>query len=322
MRRTPAARADLRRGPAGAATMPLPTIDLTSGTPADHAEAIDAALCSAGFFAVRGHGVDAALRAAVFDAAHRFFALPDAAKQRWHVDRSAPGVKRGFDPIGWQALDPALPHDLKESFYLGVEAIGPNQWPDEAAVPGFRAACDAYSDAMLGLARRLMRLFEAALGLPPRHFDAFMRHPTCTTRLLHYPPQPRDAAPGQIGCGAHTDWGALTLLAQDGAGGLQVRTRGEWIDVPPDELAYVVNVGDLMQRWTNDRWPSTPHRVINRSGRERWSVAYFFDLDAEVSIAPLPACVGALNPPRYGAITAGEHLAEMYRRTTVGARAA
>ena len=97
-------------------------------------------------------------------------------------------------------------------------------------------------------------------------------------------------------------------------------TEGTWLDVEPMPEAYVVNVGDLMQRWTNDRWPSTPHRVINRcSGRDRWSIAYFFDLDGEASIEPLPTCVSADNPPRYAPITPAAHLAEMYRRTTVSA---
>lgn len=300
--------------------MALPLIDLAAGTRAHHAAAIDHALRGPGFFAVRGHGVGSGARQAVFGAAHRFFALPDDTKVRWHVDRHPTGLKRGFDPIGWQSLDVGQPHDLKESFYLGVESIGPNQWPDESLVPGFHVACHAYARAMEGLARRLMGLFEIALGLPAGYFGAYMRHPTCTTRLLHYPPQPRDAAPGQIGCGAHTDWGALTLLAQDEAGGLQVQTPAGWIDVPPDPEALVVNAGDMMPRWTNDRWRSTPHRVINRiSGRDRWSIAYFFDLDDEASIEPLPVCTSAANPPRYGPITAGEHLREMYRRTTVGA---
>lgn len=299
--------------------MPLPLIDLAAGTRAQHATAIDHALRGPGFFAVRGHGVDPGARDAAFHAAHRFFALPDATKARWHVDRGPAGLKRGFDPIGWQALDVGQPHDLKESFYLGVEAIGPNQWPDETLVPGFHVACHAYAQVMQGLARRLMGLFELALGLPRGHFDAFMRHPTCTTRLLHYPPQPSDAAAGQIGCGAHTDWGALTLLAQDDAGGLQVQTPQGWVDVTPDADALIVNAGDMMPRWTNDRWRSTPHRVVNRcSGTDRWSIAYFFDLDDEASIEPLAVCVSASNPPRYTPITAGQHLVEMYRRTTVG----
>jgi isopenicillin N synthase-like dioxygenase len=301
--------------------MSIPLIDLAGAAPSALARRIDAALRDDGFFAITGHGVPPDTVAAAFEVSHRFFALPQATKERWHVDRWP--LKRGFDPIGWQSLDLGAPPDVKESFYTGVEAIGPNQWPDESLVPGFRAAMEAYSAAMQTLALRLMRLYEPALGLPEGHFDAFMRHPTCTTRLLHYPPQPVAAAPGQIGCGAHTDWGAVTLLAQDDAGGLQVqRTHGEgageWIDVDPLPGAFVVNAGDMMQRWTNDRWRSTMHRVINRrSGRDRWSIAYFFDLDAEASIEPLAVCTSADDPPRYAPLTAGEHLAEMYRRTTV-----
>jgi isopenicillin N synthase-like dioxygenase len=174
---------------------------------------------------------------------------------------------------------------------------------------------------MHALAERLMGLFEIALGLPPGHFDDFMRQPICTTRLLHYPPQPVLAAPGQIGCGAHTDWGALTLLAQDDAGGLQVQGRdGSWLDVQPVPGAFVVNAGDMTQRWTNDRWLSTLHRVVNQhSGRDRWSIAYFFDLDGDASIVPLPTCVSAERPARYGPITAAEHLDAMYKKTTVAA---
>jgi isopenicillin N synthase-like dioxygenase len=299
----------------------IPLIDLSADPAATLARRIDDALCGAGFFGITGHGVPQAVVDAAFAAGHGFFALAEADKARWHIDGWP--LKRGFDPIGWQSLDPGQPPDVKESFYLGEESIGPNQWPDEALVPGFRAAMTAYSAQMQALARRLMGLFEAALALPAGHFEAFMHQPTCTTRLLHYPPQPATAAPGQIGCGAHTDWGALTLLAQDDAGGLQVQDKtGAWLDVPPQPGALVVNIGDMMQRWTNDRWPSTLHRVINRhvhngTSRDRWSIAYFFDLDADSVIEPLPSCVSSTNPARYGPITAGEHLVEMYRRTTV-----
>lgn len=286
-------------------------IDLQSP---DAAAQLDAALAGHGFVSVTNHGVPAAVIAAAFDAAQRFFALPEDVKQRWHIDRWP--LQRGFDPIGWQALDPAQPPDLKESFYVGAEAHGPNQWPDEARVPGFRAAVETYSGELHALALRLLGLFAEALGLAPAHLQDYACEPMRTTRLLHYPPLPDARPPGQIGCGAHTDWGALTLLAQDGAGGLQVQTAdGRWLDVPPRPGDFVVNVGDLTQRWTNDRWRSTVHRVV--PGRERWSIAYFFDLDRDASIAPLAACCSAANPPRYGPLTAGEHLAEMYRRTTV-----
>lgn len=288
----------------------IPVVDLRSP---DAARQIDAALAGEGFLAITGHGVDPAVVAAAFDAGHRFFALPEDTKRQWHIDRWP--LRRGFDPIGWQALDPTQPPDLKESFYLGEEHIGPNQWPE---LPGFRAAMETYSAAMQQLARRMMGLFERALSLEPGFFDGWMRHPTCTTRLLHYPPNAAAALPGQIGCGAHTDWGALTLLAQDGAGGLQVqRSNGDWLDVTPVPGTFVVNAGDMTQRFTNDRWRSTMHRVVQ--GRERWSIAYFFDLDAEASVAPLACCTGADNPPRYGALTAGEHLEAMYKKTTVAA---
>ena len=299
--------------------MSVACIDLSAEGDAQLALRIDSALREHGFLAITGHGVPQAVTAAMFEQSRRFFALPDEAKQRWHVDKWP--IKRGFDPIGWQSLDVGQPPDVKESFYLGNTGLGPNQWPDEALVPAFRAACEAYAQSMERLARRLMGLFALALGLPSDAFAGFMHDPTCTTRLLHYPPQPVAAAPGQIGCGAHTDWGALTLLAQDDAGGLQVqRADGRWLDVEPMPQALVVNTGDMMQRWTNDRWRSTMHRVINqRSGRDRWSIAYFFDLDGEASIEPLPTCVSAHNPPRYAPITPAAHLAEMYRRTTVSA---
>jgi isopenicillin N synthase-like dioxygenase len=320
----------------------IPLIDLAAEPPAALAQRIHTALCTAGFFGITGHAVPAATVQAAFEASHRFFALPLSQKSRWHVDQglvavsddsrisgatpsatlsATPSAKRGFDPIGWQALDPTQAPDVKESFYLGQAVHGVNQWPDEALVPGFRGACENYAVALQALARRLMGLFELALGLPAGHFNSFMQAPMCTTRLLHYPPQPVAAAPGQIGCGAHTDWGALTLLAQDDAGGLQVQAAdgdGAWIDIPPVPGAFVVNIGDMMQRWTNDRWPSTLHRVVNKhSGRDRWSIAYFFDLDVDARIEPLATCVSAERPARYAPLTAGEHLADMYRRTTV-----
>lgn len=316
----------------------LPTISLTDpGAPA----ALDAALRDFGFFTLVDHGFPAALLAEAFDRSQAFFALPEAVRRSIHIDRSP--YRHGFDPVGWQALDPDTPFDLKESFYAGAGRAaddpvvlagalnqGPNQWPDEAAHPaiaGFRACCERYAREAEALVRRLLRCCERALALPEGHFDASTRAPTCTLRLLHYPPQPesRPPLPGQLGCGAHTDWGALTLLAQDDAGGLQVQTRdsgpdGPWLDVAPVPGAFIVNAGDMMPRWTNDRWRSAPHRVLNRrAGVHRHSIAYFFDLDHDAWIAPLPGCTGPGRPARYASVRAGEHLLEMYRRTTLPA---
>jgi isopenicillin N synthase-like dioxygenase len=272
---------------------------------------------------VQGQGLPAAVVDAAFAASRRFFALPEATKRRWHVDHSP--LKRGFDPVGWQALDPTQAPDRKESFYTGAETLGPNPWPDKTLLPGFREALQQHSAACEHLARELMDLMALALGLPAGHFDRFMRLRSSTTRLLHYPPQsppqPARSDSPAIGCGAHTDWGALTLLVQDDAGGLQVQAPGDngtWIDVPPQPDSVIVNIGDLMARWTHDRWRSTPHRVLTReAGRSRFSIAHFVDLDADALIEPLPGCVSAGTVARYAPITAGEHLAEMRRRTTV-----
>lgn len=313
----------------------LPIIDLSQGDTAA-ASAVDAACRAHGFFYVTGHGISASVIAAAFAASKRFFALDEAVKVRWHIDRS--GIKRGFDPIGWQVLDPGQPADLKESFYTGVDRTpddplvragtpnhGPNQWPDEAVAPGFRAAVQPFEAALRALAQRLMRLIALGLGLSGDHFERYMQDPMPVLRLLHYPPQPLTAEPGQIGCGAHTDWGGITLLAQDDAGGLQVQSlTGEWLGAEPIEGSFVVNLGDLMQRWTNDRYRSTLHRVINRAGvgtaaRDRYSIAYFFDIDYHAEVSALPGCFDATDPPRYAPITAGEHVVEMYRRTQVAA---
>lgn len=309
-------------------TNSLPVIDLGRGDTA--AAEIDAACRTHGFFYIVGHGLPDAVTATAFDASRRFFALPEAEKSRWHIDRSP--CRRGFDPIGWQTLAPGQPADLKESFYLGVDRDaddplvragtpnhGVNQWPGEAQVPGFRAAMQAYDDAVQQLARRLMGLIALGLGMPRDHFEPFMTDPMPVLRLLHYPKQPPTAEvpPGQIGCGAHTDWGGITLLAQDDAGGLQVqRQDGGWTSAPPIPGSFVVNLGDMMARWTNERYRSTLHRVVNRSsGRDRYSIAYFFDIDYHAVVSALPGCVAAgasaLHPP----ITAGEHIVEMYRRT-------
>jgi isopenicillin N synthase-like dioxygenase len=310
----------------------IPIIDLSTGTAESQAAAIGAALSATGFFSLIGHGVPHQVFDDAFHASHRFFASSDADKTQVHIRQSR--HKHGFDPIGWQALDTSAPPDLKESFYLGAERApdhplvlegienqGPNQWPSEDKLPGFQAACNTYSAHMDALARRLMALIAVSLNLKPNHFEPFMLDPTCTTRLLHYPPQPASAQLGQIGCGSHTDWGAITLLAQDDAGGLQARLPdGQWQGISPIPYGLVVNSGDMMQRWTNDRYLSNLHRVINKvSGRERYSIAYFFDLDHHALIEALPTCVSDEQPAKYAPVKAGEHLIEMYRKTTVAA---
>ncbi len=317
----------------------LPIIDLATALRGDRqaraqtARALDAAGRQYGFFYVTGHGVAAAQREALFAQSKAFFDLPHETKLQWHIDRST--VRRGFDPVGWQSLDAGMPADLKESFYLGVDRgaddplvlaqvpnQGPNQWPDESLVPGFQAVTQAYADALSQLGQQILSLLAESLALAPEFFESYLTDPMPVLRLLHYPPTEHGLLEGQVGSGAHTDWGSVTLLAQDAVGGLQVQYEGQWIDVPfvPDSL--VVNMGDLMARWSNDRWRSALHRVLPQpSQRHRYSAAYFFDIDYHAVVSALPGCVDSTHPARYAPITAGQHIVEMYQRTTVPAGA-
>lgn len=288
----------------------IPIIDVSGLEGAEAvrvAAEIGAACRDVGFFYVTGHPVPASLSADVFAAAAAFFALPDARKRA--VLYTAAG-NRGYVPMKGEALDPGKPADLKEAFNIGLDlpADDPdviaargfraiNLWPD---TPGFRATMLAYFAACQELGRLLHQAFARDLGLPPAFFDDKIDRPMAVLRLLHYPPAPDRAEAGQLGAGEHTDYGCVTLLATDGVGGLQVRTRvGDWLDAPHVPGAFVCNIGDCLMRWTNDIYVSTPHRVVSPPGQERFSVAFFLDPNPDAEIACLPGCATPDRPARY-----------------------
>ena len=192
----------------------------------------------------------------------------------------------------------------------------PNRWPAEHLLPAasFKELLLHYRDRLIALSRTLLEIL--ARGLPynnPRLFDAFATDPLAVVRLLHYPPQPDLTDPQQVGAGAHTDFGAITLLLQDGQGGLQVlnEATGVWVNVPPNPEAYVVNIGDMMAMWTR-KYHSNIHRVINSSGGERYSVPFFFDGNLEYVLRPLDG-----DGTEQG-VTVEEFMAERYRKTHPG----
>ena len=197
-----------------------------------------------------------------------------------------------------EALDPGRGPDMKEAFNVGLE-IAPddpdllskqpfrslNAWP---SLPNFRETLLAYYDACAALGARLHRAFACDLGLKPDFFDDKFDRPMATLRLLHYPAPPQGSEP-RTGAGVHTDYGNLTLLATDDVGGLEVRARnGEWIEAPVVPGAFIVNIGDCLMRWTNDIYVSTPHRVVNRSARERYSIAFFYDPNPDAIVETIP----------------------------------
>ncbi len=299
----------------------IPVIDLAPAAAggaglADVAEKIRRAAIEVGFFYVSRHGIPEATIAAAFDASHRFFALPMERKLAVTVDKR----HRGYIRMGGAKMYDGARPDLKESFVYGVDLgeddpdvragrplMGPNRWPLD--LPEMKQAFDRYYAEIDRVGQIVLRAVALSLGLPERFFAERYKKPLARGSLVHYPPQPPDLGAEQFGVGAHTDYGCITFVCQDDSGGLQARNlAGEWIEAPPIPGTLVVNIGDLLARWTNDRFRSTPHRVVNRSGRDRYSLAVFYDPDFDAEVAAIPSCLAPGETPRYPPTTCGAHV--------------
>lgn len=308
----------------------LPIIDIAplyQADPAGHldvARQIDAACRDWGFFYIEGHPIGAERIALLTDYAKRFFALSAAEKLEIDITRSA--HHRGYGAIATEQLDPNEPCDLKETFDMGFHMAadhpdvlagkplrGPNRHP---ALPGWAALMETHYQDMHALACTLLRAIALALGIERDFFDRRFDEPISVFRMIHYPPRNTATRADQKGAGAHTDYGCVTLLHQDGAGGLQVQdVRGEWIDAPPVEGTFVVNIGDMMARWSNDRYKSTPHRVISPEGVDRYSMPFFAEPHPDTVISCLDGCHDADHPPRYAPVTCAEWLLSRFADT-------
>jgi isopenicillin N synthase-like dioxygenase len=298
----------------------LPVIDLGPSFSGDDAArdraaaAIGTACRDTGFFYITNHGVDPALVAGAFAESNRFFDQPD--------DRKTPLRKQadsnGYEPMEAQRLDNESPGDLKESFNFttggvpGSPGYRASLWPDDLA--GFREALEAYNQAMRALGLHVSRLVSLSLGMPLNHFDNTFDPQKSPLRILRYPPHPKETEFNQLGAGAHTDWGWMTLLAQDSLGGLEVETAtGDWVRVDPIPGTFVVNLGDLLSRWSNGGYHSSLHRVMNnRSGRNRHSIVLFYNQAHETPVECLPTCLTPGAAPKFPPCTAGEHTMQRY----------
>ena len=308
-------------------TADVPLIDIAACIDGDAdarrrvARRFGAAFESHGFAAIVNHGVDEPMVQATYAAVQSFFMLPLPAKQTCTAPERAKG--RGYLPMGIESVAATLsgetPADLCEALVFAAihkERAGsglPNFWPAEP--PGLADSVNAYFDAMRTLGLRLMRLSALALELPEDHFDACFAEPSLTLRFVNYPDQPEPPAEGQLRYGAHHDYGGLTILRQDEApGGLQVcDANGQWCDAPIHRRSFMVNVGDLMSRWTNGRWRSTLHRVVNPSravtgSTRRLSLVAFTGPNEQTLVECLPTCRPAAQPPRFEPVEAGAYV--------------
>ena len=327
----------------------VPIIDLApwfTGDPREKAQ-VARKVCQAcqdiGFLVITQHQIPEALVARVSSLTRQFFDLPLATKRL--VDRPSPEMVRGYSAVAEESLsyslEEAAPGDLKESFSIGPSQVpaepyyhsaeagphfAPNVWPEEAMLPAFKATYQAYFEAMSDLARELMRIFALALELDEGYFDDKIDRHISMFRSLSYPDVKEAVEAGQMRASAHTDYGSLTIVRPDSAlGGLQVRNQqGEWVDVPQVENGFVVNIGDLMMQWTNDRWISTLHRVVNPpldspSDNRRQSLVFFHQPNYDTLIECLPGCLAPGEKPRHAPVTSGDHLlAKFVKQTTFG----
>ncbi len=327
--------------------MQVPVIDLSpyrSGADKQGvARAVNRACAETGFLLIAGHGIDQALIAEMERVSHAFFDLP--VEEKIKVRQPAPDVLRGYIGVAGESLARSLgikaAGDLNESLMIGRPEVpddhyyrssaaghhfASNLWPQ---IPtDLRRVWTDYYGEMEKLAVDVMRVFALALGAPEEFFDDKIDKHISRIRVRCYPPVRGDVAPEQSRAGAHTDYGSLTILKpQAGAGGLQVYTKeGFWVDVPDVPGAFIVNIGDLMARWTNDRWVSTLHRVVvpdtpSARERRRLSIVFFHNPNYDAMIECVPSCSGLDVPSKYQGTPAGDYLKAKFLSAQTGGRA-
>ena len=331
-------------------TTMVPTIRLDHPDKTAVVQQLRTVCINKGFFYLSGHGIDPTLLHNILhDAAPSFFALPTLEKMALHDSV----LNRGYTALGAQTLDPQHQRrpDTKEGFIVGGTDVerdhptydvtkfrGPNPWPAVELTPSwtatqcasFRQTVTAYRQECLRVSHELAGLLALAVGLDDeKFFEPFCRDPIANLRLLRYSREPSDPDNGVLACGAHTDWGLLTLLLTDENRGLQIYTKNndkdgalEWMDVPPDPSCFVVNLGDLLERWTNGLFQSPLHRVVTppptREGSvvaQRFSVPFFFDPDVDAVVKVLDVCCSPEKPAMFPPTTCGQYIQDKFQET-------
>lgn len=264
-----------------------------------------------GFMYVKNHGVPQDLVEKMYRMSKAFFDLPIASKKQIDISLSGETLRGYIEPYA-ENVNPGITLDRKECLDLGLHAtdnkpfFGANPYPKE--IPEFQQTYEAYYTHMRRLARQLIQAIAMSLGLPIDYFETRQKNPITIQRLLHYPPQTGVISEQEMGAGAHTDYGFLTILSQDDKGGLQVQNRsGDWISAPPIKDAFIVNIGDFVQAFTNGKYISTLHRVINAGNQDRYSLPFFMDLDFDAVIETVPTCLNENGASDYAPYIGGQH---------------
>lgn len=301
----------------------VPVIDINGPRDAAVKSVFDACTTS-GFFLVSNHGISQQLVSEHARQQRLFFDLPLEDKLAIKVN----AANRGYTPSGEETLDPANQSqgDTKEGLYIGrdidplsdearLPLHGCNQWPSEDILPNYKRVVQAYFEECSRLGLRLLQLLALSLGLPEGWFDDKFKSPVALLRPIHYAATASQPEKGVLGAGAHTDYGMLTILWTDGTPGLQIFTEGRWWDVPPIPDTFIINLGDMLERWTNGMFRSTLHRVVTDGSSPRDSAAFFFEPTFTTVVEPLPQCCTPNNPPKYLVTTSGQHLLDRYAAT-------
>ena len=277
-----------------------------------------------GFLYLKHHSIPADIIEQAFIQSRLFFELPLGEKQNiaWSSEHS----NSGYIGIERESLDNSQPGDLKEAFNSGNEnaavanglSLRTNRWP--IGQPLFYQTISDFFEICSGAVEQIFRAFACALSMPANYLVERHQDRNYTLRLLHYPPVTRPSLPGQLRAGHHSDYGSLTLLFQDNMGGLEVQTtNGHWIPAPTIPDTILINTGDLMERWSNNVFRSTKHRVRLPDGsqvqQDRYSIAFFCQPDAETNIVCLPTCQSEHNPPQYAPVKSGDYLLDRLRAT-------
>ena len=302
----------------------IPVIDIgplrDGSDPATVASALHRASREVGFIYVANHGIAPSLIEDARASALDFFRRPEAEKGEVAITER----HRGYLGRGGATMQAGAKADLKESFIFGYESAegealddhplrGANRWP--RSTPALKERALGYFEAAHEVAYHLMRGFALGLGQTENFFLQTSARPMSRASFVYYPPQDAGMGPDQFGVGPHTDFGVLTVLCQDDVGGLQVQTAGgDWVNAPPIEGTLVVNVGDLLARWTNDAYRSTPHRVVNSSGRERLSLVLAYDPEPDTLIDPRALFGDRVDTP-YEPMTCGDYLIKRFGKS-------